>query len=148
MGWFGLIITTIFICAIVSAIVYVIFNIVYNASCSPKVYSVISFLASLVMFIILLCTKEGPDFSDGSFQTGSTGLIGFTFIILTLPITNAMISLLEGEDVLQGIGQSIGILAICVAVAVIILCFSSSYWPLVVLTGIAGLTSAITFFRE
>lgn len=148
MGWFGLIATTVLVDAVVIAILYFIFNIVYNASSSSRPYSVISFIVSVIMFIILLCNKEGPRFEDGSFNTGDVGLIAVTSIALIFPITNAMIGLLEGEDVFQGIGQSIIICGGCMVVSIIILCFAQSFWPLVVLTGVGAFTSVVTFIRN
>ena len=148
MGWFLLIITNILTLAITITIVSLIFNLIYKIGNSAKVNSVISFIVSLVMFIILLCMKEGPEFYEGEFQAGSTGTIGITSIALSFPMANMMVANHDGDDVFPGIGQSIFSLGGLTTIAIIILCFAETYWPLYVLCGIGVLTSVITFFKN
>ena len=69
-------------------------------------------------------------------------------MVLTIPVVNAMVALMEGDDVLQGIGQSIGVIAISTGIAIIILLFSETYWPFTVLAGVGLVSSVVTFFRD
>ena len=148
MGWFLLIITNILTLAITITVISLIFNLIYKIGNSAKLNSVISLIVSLVMFIILLCMKEGPEFYEGEFQGGSTGTIGMASIALSFPMANMMVANHDGDDVFSGIGQSIFSLGGLTTIAIIILCFADTYWPLTVLSGIGVLTSVITFFKN
>ena len=148
MGFFGLIITTLIVDAIILAIIYTIFNIIYNASSSIKGTSVFSFIVSLILFIVLLCTKDGPKCNNGEFDTGTVGFIAFMSIVLAFPVANVMVNAMDGDEVFQGIGQSIGILGVSMAISIIILMFSDTYWPITILSGVGVLSSVVTFIKD
>ena len=148
MNVFAVIFVNALVCAIVTAIIYGIFNAIYNGTSSIKGTSVFSGIVSLIMLICLIFSKSEPQVDGFEFLSGTTGLAAFLSMVLTIPVSNAMVSLMDGDDVLQGIGQSIGVVAISTGVAIFILLFSESYWPFAVLSGIGLISSIITFFRD
>jgi hypothetical protein len=148
MGWFGVIGTSILFCAICIFVVYLIFNLIYKIADSCKVNSVIAFIVSIIMFIVLLTDKNGPQVRDGEFATSTTGVIAAAAFVLAFPMSNLMVLSHDGDEVFSGIGQAIFSCGGFLLISVIILCFSDTYWPLIVLTGAGALFSVIAFFKE
>lgn len=148
MNCFGMIITTLLYDAIVMAIVYGIFNAIYNGKDSAKGTSIFSFAVSLISFIVLLCVPDGPEVINGDFASSTVGFVGFMSILLIFPVANAMVAQMVGDDAMQGFGQSMGVLGIPLVIVIIIMYFSDTYVPLAVLFGIGALASVYTFFAD
>lgn len=148
MNVFGVITVNVIVSAVVLAIIYFIFNAIYNGAYSAKGTSVFSGIVCLIMFLVLIFSRPEPQVDGFEFLAGTTGLLAFLTMVLTIPVANAMVALMEGDDVLQGIGQSIGVIAISTGIAIIILLFSETYWPFTVLAGVGLVSSVVTFFRD
>lgn len=148
MNWFLLIIVTAIFTLAACAIIAIIFNIIFKIADSPKVNSVISFIICLIMFIVTLTYKGGPQIDGGEFYTGTTGIIGATAVVLSFPVVNLMVSSNDGDEFFSTVGSSVSVVSTSMAISIIILCFSQTYWPLAVLLGLGVLGSALTFFRD
>lgn len=148
MGWFGFIITDAVILAVICAVLYVIYNIIYHAVDTGKGIAVVSFIINVIALIVLISNDQAPQITDGSFETGTVGVMAFSTIAVATAAVALFVTTNDGDDMGAGISESIGSSVILSAVATIIQCFAESFWPMIVIVIIGILTCVLAWIKE
>ncbi|MBQ3589397.1 MAG: hypothetical protein II980_03000 [Clostridia bacterium] len=151
MGWFLFIITNAIILAVVCAVLYVIYNIIFNAASTGRGIAVVSFALNVFMLIGLISSGKNEktiyEFGEG-FASGAVGIMAATGIALAFALVAFFVSNNDGDDLGAGISESIGSAVILSSVAAVIQIFAKSYWPLYVLVIIGLLVCVITWLKD
>lgn len=149
MGWFGFLITNAVIIAVASAVIYVIYNLIYHAAYTGRGIAVVSFIFNIFMLIGLISGSGKPAYEFGEgYQTSTVGIMAATSIVLAFALCAFFVSTNEGDDLGAGISETIGSTIILSSVAAVIQVFAKTFWPMYVLVIIGLLACIITWLRD
>ena len=149
MGWFGFLITNAVIIAVASAVIYVIYNLIYHAAYTGRGIAVVSFIFNIFMLIGLISGSGKPAYEFGEgYQTSTVGIMAATSIVLAFALCAFFVSTNGGDDLGAGISETIGSTIILSSVAAVIQVFAKTFWPMYVLVIIGLLACIITWLRD
>ena len=149
MGWFGFLITNAVIIAVASAVIYVIYNLIYHAAYTGRGIAVVSFIFNIFMLIGLISSSGKPAYEFGEgYQTSTVGIMAATSIVLAFALCAFFVSTNGGDDLGAGISETIGSTIILSSVAAVIQVFAKTFWPMYVLVIIGLLACIITWLRD
>ena len=132
MGWFGFLIVNALIIAVATAVVYIIYNIIYKIADTIRGCAVISFILNVFAIIMFIVDKSKPSIVDGRLSNSMVAILAVTGIALALSAVCLFVHSNDGDDVFAGIGASAGSAIAVMTVASIIQFFAKSYWPVYV----------------